>query len=192
MFFSIVVLIACSHRVQDPDVDPSSPPTFLLKLQNEEELIFNFTFVLRQQQPGKISAQAVDTVINGLTFIFAASLRELDNLTTRELHADPNLHKNNPNVQLVGDYSTSGSSSVQFQWTWKWKPPKASDDKGRGWRTCCSVCGTKALSNSQTNVSTVCRIRSKKSQIRSSRNIFVLGQQYVLIPSHRVIHSNTV
>jgi hypothetical protein len=57
---------------------------------------------------------------------------------TREFQANPNLHKN-PQVELVGDYSTGGSSSVQFQWSWKWTPPKATESRGGGWRTSCSV-----------------------------------------------------
>jgi Arf-GAP/SH3 domain/ANK repeat/PH domain-containing protein len=79
----------------------------------------------------------VDTVINGLTFVFAPSSKELENLVTREFHANPNLHKN-PLVELVGDYSTGGSPSVQFHWSWKWTPPKAMEDRGGGWRTSCS------------------------------------------------------
>jgi Arf-GAP/SH3 domain/ANK repeat/PH domain-containing protein len=81
----------------------------------------------------------VDTAINGLTFVFASSSRDLDNLVTREFQANPNLHKN-PQVELVGDYTTGGSSSVQFQWSWKWTPPKANESRGGGWRTSCSVC----------------------------------------------------
>lgn len=73
----------------------------------------------------------------GLTFAHASNIKELDNLITREFHANPNL-QNNSNVQLVGDFSTSGSPSVQFDWTWKWKPPKAVEDKGGGWRNSCS------------------------------------------------------
>jgi Arf-GAP/SH3 domain/ANK repeat/PH domain-containing protein len=57
---------------------------------------------------------------------------------TREFQANPNLHKN-PQVELVGDYTTEGSSSVQFQWSWKWTPPKATESRGGGWRTSCSV-----------------------------------------------------
>ena len=79
----------------------------------------------------------MDTFINGLTFAFTSNAKDLDNLVTREFHADPNLHKN-ANVELVGDYSTGGSSSVRFDWSWKWRPPKATEDKGGGWRnTCC-------------------------------------------------------
>jgi Arf-GAP/SH3 domain/ANK repeat/PH domain-containing protein len=104
----------------------------LVKLQNEDELIFHFTFVIRR------SAEAQESSINGLTFMFAGNYKDLDNLVTKELQADPNLHKNNPNVELLGDYSTTGSASVQFQWTWKWKPPK-SEERGLGWRNCCSV-----------------------------------------------------
>lgn len=89
----------------------------------------------REDSAGKL----VDTNINGLTFAFASSNRDLENLVTREFHADPNLHKN-PNVRLVGDYNTEGSPAVQFHWTWKWRPPQGGDDKGRrGWRNCCSV-----------------------------------------------------
>jgi len=61
----------------------------------------------------------------------------VENLVVREFHSDPNLHKN-PNVALLGDYSTGGSSSVQFNWSWRWKPPKATEDRGGGWRTSCS------------------------------------------------------
>lgn len=61
----------------------------------------------------------------------------MDNLITREFHANPNL-QNNSNVQFVGDYTTNGSPSVQFDWTWKWRPPKATEDRGGGWRNSCS------------------------------------------------------
>ncbi|KAF2429899.1 ArfGap-domain-containing protein [Tothia fuscella] len=105
---------------------------FLLKLPNDEELTFNFTIVLRQGEGPS------ETQINGLTFLVAGRTRELDALITRELHADPNLHKNNPNVSFIGDFTTGGSPSVQFPWAWKWKPPRPSEDRGGGWRTCCS------------------------------------------------------
>ena len=79
-----------------------------------------------------------DTTINGLTLIFAPSPKDVDFLVTREFHADPNFHKN-PNVELVqSEVTTGGSSSVQLDYSWKWRPPKASDDKGGGWRTVCS------------------------------------------------------
>jgi Arf-GAP/SH3 domain/ANK repeat/PH domain-containing protein len=80
----------------------------------------------------------IESTINGLTFMHAATPRDLDNLVMRELHNDPNMHKNNPNVNLVGDYSTNGSQSVQFTWSWQWKPPRAAEERGRGWRNCCS------------------------------------------------------
>lgn len=79
-----------------------------------------------------------DTQLCGLTYVFGSSTKEIDQLVTREFHADPNLHKN-PNVELVGDYNTGGVPSVQFQWSWKWKPPKQSEDHGGGWRNTCSV-----------------------------------------------------
>jgi Arf-GAP/SH3 domain/ANK repeat/PH domain-containing protein len=118
-------------------------------LPNDEELTFNFTFILRQQlavpsnyaslSPNTVAPTGlVDTFINGLTFVFASSSRELDNLVTREFHANPNLHKN-PQVELVGDYTTGGSSSVSFQWAWKFTPPKTNECRGGGWRTSCSV-----------------------------------------------------
>lgn len=127
---------------------PAAPPSFILKLNNDEELAFTFTFVIRQGQQiaqvGTAGAEAngvatADTQINGLTFVYASTPREVENLVTREFHADPNLHKN-ANVDLVGDFSTGGSPSVSFEWTWKWKPPKNAEDKGGGWRTSCSVC----------------------------------------------------
>lgn len=80
----------------------------------------------------------IDTQLSGLTYVFASNAKEIDQLLTSEFHADPNLHKN-PNVQLVGDYSTEGSPSAQFEWSWKWRPPKQVEDRGGGWRNTCSV-----------------------------------------------------
>ncbi|KIH87319.1 hypothetical protein SPBR_04560 [Sporothrix brasiliensis 5110] len=181
--------------VQDTDASAAPGPSFLLKLSNDEELTFTFTFVIRQTPTSASTvsstnatnaatagatagtsagastatgassvtqasaaansgasdanvtssgtaaaagaASAIDTVINGLTFVQASNLREVDNLLTREFHADPNLHKNS-NVELVGDFSTGGSPSVTFDWSWRWKPPKNLEDKGGGWRNSCS------------------------------------------------------
>ncbi|KAG8351404.1 hypothetical protein FVEN_g10503 [Fusarium venenatum] len=130
--------------VQDPDTsNPTAAPNFLVKLSNDDELIFSFTFVMRQAQfaqptsPSDSAPTAVDTSISGLTYVYASNLKEVENLVTREFHADPNLHRN-ANVALVGDYSTGGSPSVSFEWTWKWKPPKPTEDKGGGWRNSCS------------------------------------------------------
>jgi Arf-GAP with SH3 domain, ANK repeat and PH domain-containing protein len=86
---------------------------------------------------GAGTTKNIDTSITGLTFAHASNPRDLDNLVTREFHADPNLHKNS-NVQLVGDYSTEGSSTAQFEWFWRWRPPKSSEDRGGGWRNSCS------------------------------------------------------
>ncbi|KAM0819596.1 putative ADP-ribosylation factor GTPase-activating protein [Seiridium cardinale] len=116
------------------DTEPFPIPTFLLKLNNDDELVFTFTFVIRQEAN---NGSAADTHINGLTYVYASNSREVENLVTREFHADPNLHKN-ANVELVGDYSTGGSPSVSFEWSWKWKPPKAVEDRGGGWRNACS------------------------------------------------------
>lgn len=118
-------------------------PNFLLKINNDEELTFTYTLIIRQaQQPsssgsGSSAEASIDTTLNGLTYVSASTAKEVENLVTLEFHADPNLHKN-ANVQLVGDYATGGSQSVQFDWTWKWRPPKATEDKGGGWRNCCS------------------------------------------------------
>lgn len=122
-------------------------PSFLLKLINDDDLTLTFTFVIRQTSSAQSSTSSIpdtnavptDTNIHGLTFVYASTPREVENLVTREFHADPNLHKN-ANVQLVGDFSTGGTSSVSFEWTWRWKPPKPTEDKGEGWRNSCSVC----------------------------------------------------
>ena len=82
-------------------------------------------------------ATAVDTQISGLTWIFASTAKEVENLVAREFNSDPNLHKN-PNVELVGDYAAAGGASEQFSWSWKWRPPKQAEDRGGGWRTSCS------------------------------------------------------
>lgn len=118
-----------------------------MKLNNDDDLTFNYTFVIRQTQQftqGINGAQdtvtgAMDTVLNGLTYVSCSTAREVENLVTREFHADPNLHKNS-NVQLMGDYSTGGSQSVTFEWSYKWRPPKPLEDRGGGWRNNCSVC----------------------------------------------------
>lgn len=122
-------------HLQDPD--PNTPgPMLLLKLVNDGELTFRFIFNIRQRED--INGNTSDTTLNGLTFIIGSSHKALENLLTREFHADPNLHKN-PNVELVGDYSTGGSSAVQFEWTWKWRPPQGHEEKGNGLRTVCGV-----------------------------------------------------
>ena len=115
-------------------------------MSSDDELIFTFTFVIRQSHQlvgSEAKPATVDTNISGLTFVCGSRPREVANLVTRECHADPNLHTN-ANVGLVGDYGTSGSPSVSFEWTWKWKPPRPVEDKGGGWRNSCSVrtCGT--------------------------------------------------
>lgn len=113
-------------------------PSFIPCLGNEDELEFTFSFVVRQGQSSLSSVpNAIDTFINGLTFAFASTNKDLENLVTREFHADPNLHKN-ANVELVGDYATGGSPSTRFDWSWKWRPPKAIEDKSGGWRNVCS------------------------------------------------------
>ncbi|KAK4454639.1 hypothetical protein QBC34DRAFT_137874 [Podospora aff. communis PSN243] len=127
--------------VQDPETTSGAGgPAFLLKLTDDGELVFTFTFVIRKTPPadGSKTTPPSDTQINGLTFVYASNVREVENLVTREFHADPNLHKN-ANVALVGGaYSTEGSPSVTFEWTWKWKPPRNTEDKGGGWRNSCS------------------------------------------------------
>jgi len=152
---------------------------FLLKVTNEEELVFNFTFIVRRQQDAfnQGGAAPVNTNIKGLSFVSGSNPREVQNLLTREFEADVNIHKN-PNVELVGDFSTDGSPSVTFQWSWKWKPPKPAEDKGGGWRSSCSVC---ACSESQAeqvaDTSPVCRVRSKGPQVRHAGELLILRCQ---------------
>lgn len=128
---------------QDPDL---SIPSYILKLDDEDDLEFRFLFVTRQGQAHNVqgvpppipgASTSVDTSITGLTFAYASNAKELDNLVTREFHADPNIHKNS-NVQLVGDFATNGSAAIQYDWSWKWRAPKPNEDKGRGWRNSCS------------------------------------------------------
>ncbi|ROW18384.1 hypothetical protein VPNG_00146 [Cytospora leucostoma] len=129
--------------IQDPELSASGAPAFILKLSNDDELMFTFTFNIRQTpvttaDPNSAAVStAVDTQINGLTYVYASTPREVENLVTREFHADPNLHKNS-NVELIGDFTTGGSPSVTFDWAWKWKPPRSVEDFGGGWRNSCS------------------------------------------------------
>ncbi|KUI67389.1 Protein csx2 [Cytospora mali] len=114
-------------------------PAFILKLSNDDELMFTFTFNIRQTPTASAdpNSMVLDTQINGLTYVYASTPREVENLVTREFHADPNLHKNS-NVELIGDFTTGGSPSVTFDWAWKWKPPRNAEDPGGGWRNSCS------------------------------------------------------
>ncbi|EFR01806.1 ARF GTPase activator protein Csx2 [Nannizzia gypsea CBS 118893] len=136
--------------IQDPDpANNSSGPSFILRLTNEDELNFCFTFVIRQEKCSSVPTAttvngvssalptATDNVVKSLTFAYAANEKELDNLVTREFHANPNL-QNNQNVRHVGTFETGGTPSVQFTWTWKWKPPATNEAKCGGWRNCCS------------------------------------------------------
>ncbi|EPS35751.1 hypothetical protein H072_10758 [Dactylellina haptotyla CBS 200.50] len=125
---------ALIEYVQDPYANAQSPG-ILLKLTNEDELNFEFTFVARQRRDE--SGTTADTNISGLTFILSSNHRELDDLVTREFHADPNLHKH-ANVDFLGDYSTGGSPSVSFTWNWKWRPPKGVPEKASGYRNTCA------------------------------------------------------
>jgi Arf-GAP with SH3 domain, ANK repeat and PH domain-containing protein len=127
------LLTSVTKLLQDPE--PFPLPNFLLKLNSDDELVFTFTFVIRQDTS---SGAANEAHINGLTYVYASNSREVENLVTREFDADPNLHKN-ANVELVGDFNTGGSSSVSFEWSWKWRPPKPQEDRGGGWRNACSV-----------------------------------------------------
>ncbi|KAJ4414667.1 hypothetical protein N0V82_007781 [Gnomoniopsis sp. IMI 355080] len=124
--------------IQDPE-SISGAPNFILKLSNDDELMFTFTFHIRQTSPPSSgpNSHPVDTQINGLTHVHAPTLREVETLVTREFHANPNLHKN-PNVELIGDFTSGGSPTVTFDWSWKWKPPRAGEDPGGGWRNTCS------------------------------------------------------
>ena len=127
------------------------------------------------QQTTDAGPQAFDTSISGLTYAYGSTTRELENLVTREFHADPNLHKNS-NVELVGDYSTSGTPSVSFEWTWKWKAPRTSEDKGGGWRNSCSVriCATSQLIFANPGRILVRRIRLPRPQPESARELLLL------------------
>ncbi len=126
--------------VQDPE---ALNPSFIPRLDLEDELDFRFTFVARQTTSATLAPSLsgalplMDTNISGLTFAYASNPKDLDTLITREFHADPNLHKNS-NVQLIGDIATAGSPSVESTWVWKWRPPKVKQDRGGGWRNSCS------------------------------------------------------
>lgn len=124
-------------KVWKQDPDPTSQTPLLLKITGDSELNFHFTLQLRRkEEPGVTPVP--DTLVNGLTFIAASNSGDVDNLVTREFHADPNLHKN-PNVHLVGDFNTEGSPTVQFQYNWRWRPPQGVEEKFGGWRNTCSV-----------------------------------------------------
>jgi Arf-GAP with SH3 domain, ANK repeat and PH domain-containing protein len=155
---------------QDPE--STTGPAFLLKLNNDDELNFTFTFIIRQEDNGT----PADAFINGLTYVYGSTGKDVENLVTREFHADPNLHKN-ANVELVGDFSTGGSASVSFEWSWKWKPPKGVEDRGGGWRNVCSVRTLSASMRSHPvdHDCAVCRVRPESTPTGYSGYLLILG-----------------
>lgn len=175
---------------QDPESSAANaPPTFLLRLGNEDVLNFEFTFIVRQARTTQPTNGAsndattsmtslIDTHIKGLTYVSASNFRELENLVTREFHADPNLHKN-PNVELVGDFSSGGKPIAQFEWSWRWKPPKATEDRGGGWRNSCSVWpGTiPMIERVCIDLFLVCRVRSACTSTEHLGHVLVLGSE---------------
>ncbi|MCJ1225735.1 hypothetical protein MMC12_002384 [Toensbergia leucococca] len=179
--------------IQDPEYSPTSPiPSFLLRLNNDDDLIFSFTFVIRQGQNCAAGINsATDTIINGLTFAFASNNKELDNLVTREFHADPNLHKNS-NVELVGDYSTSGSSSVQFEWSWRWRPPKVIEDKGGGWRNTCRFVEYDQRAHRLTSLATFHFWVQNTQRVLNSPQIPSPSFEMIVPPRLRVISAQSV
>lgn len=140
--------------------------------------MFTFTFNIRQTLALTADSKSpVDTQINGLTHVYAATAREVETLVTREFHADPNLHKNS-NVELIGDFTTGGSPSVTFDWSWKWKPPKTSEDPGGGWRNTCSVRqNIHRRRGGMADNDTVCAIRPARTRATDTREFLVLGSK---------------
>ena len=136
-----VLQLGLTHEAQDLEGSQGSPfPSFLLRLNNADEPTLNFSIVVRRGLLPATGDQAApaDTVIHGLTFVFAPNIKDLDALVNREFRADPNFHKN-PNVELVAsELSTDGAPSVQLDYAWKWRPPKVQEDKGGGWKNVCA------------------------------------------------------
>ena len=149
--------------------------------------------IRQNQNPNSNSSQkaAQDTIINGLTFIFASNNKDLDVLVTREFHADPNLHKNS-NVELVGsEFSTGGSPSVQLDFVWKWRPPKRQEDKGRGWRNACTFVEYDSRAH---RLNTLCTFAFWVQSVKSIRSTRVPSpqQEFLVPPRIRVASSQSV
>lgn len=150
-------------------------------MQNDDDLYITFRFVIGGPLPAESSRGIAEdvtsadpkTIVNGLTFISASNIRELDNLLTKEFHANPNLHKN-ANVELLGDFSAVQSSPAEFQWSWKWRAPKAVESRGNGWRNTCSVSFDMARPKLQLN-SVVCGVRPKSSSAEHLGYFLLLG-----------------
>ncbi|EER36759.1 ARF GTPase activator [Histoplasma capsulatum var. duboisii H88] len=188
--------------IQDPESPSTGLPSFLLKLCNDDELNFRFTFFLRQgqtKQPAPLTTngvatclpEAIDTVLTGLTFAHASNPRDLDNLVTREFHANPNL-QNNSNVKHVGNFSTSGSPSIQFDWSWKWKPPRQAEDRCGGWRNCCSFLDYDQRTNRLNTLATFSFWVQNVSRPSSSPQIPSPRFDLTVPPRHRVPSSQSV
>ncbi|EEQ88761.2 ARF GTPase activator [Blastomyces dermatitidis ER-3] len=188
--------------IQDPESPSTGLPSFLLKLYNDDELNFCFTFYVRQGQARQLAPsttngvatclpETIDTVLTGLTFAHASNSRDLDNLVTREFHANPNL-QNNSNVKHVGNFSTSGDPSIQFDWSWKWKPPRQAEDRGGGWRNCCSFLDYDQRTNRLNTLATFSFWVQNVPRPSSSPQIPSPGFDLTVPPRYRVASSQSV
>ncbi|KMU92303.1 centaurin-beta-2 [Coccidioides immitis H538.4] len=188
--------------VLDPDSTTTSQPSFLLRLSNEDELTFKFSFIIRQTQIPPVTTstingvastlpEAIDTTLKGVTFAHASNSKELDNLITREFHANPNL-QNNSNVQHVGTFSTEGSPSIQFDWSWKWKPPKRAEDRGGGWRNCCSFLDYDERTNRLNTLATFTFWVQNATRPLSSPVVLSPRLELAVPPRNRTVSSQSV
>ncbi|CCG85184.1 putative ARF GTPase activator [Taphrina deformans PYCC 5710] len=110
--------------VQDPE--SQGLPIHLLKVENEPDLHFTFTFVLKQSS------------LSGVTFVTGTNLSAIERLITSGYNADSNIQKNK-NVKVLGDYR-SDTGDLEIQYTWKWAPSDSSIVPGMlgGWKSVCS------------------------------------------------------
>ena len=112
---------------------------------------------------------------------------------TTEFHADPNI-QNNPNVSLLGDFSTNRAPSIQVSYVWKWKPPKTAEDAGGGWRTNCSFVEYDQRANKLTPLASFTfwvqnASRPSSSNFSRSPRLDTISPQRLRVPSAQSIES---
>ncbi|KAK9468600.1 hypothetical protein V1512DRAFT_273816 [Lipomyces arxii] len=112
------------------DLEPQTSCPILLKLSNENGLVFKFSIVINKAHQDQLS-------LDGLTYISSANTKTLDSFLKKDLHSNPNVQERD-NVVFMGDYSVTNGEDIYLDWSWTWTPPADMDLRFNGWRnTCC-------------------------------------------------------
>ncbi|KMU81534.1 arf GAP protein [Coccidioides immitis RMSCC 3703] len=95
-------------------------------------------------------------------------------------------------VLHVGTFSTEGSPSIQFDWSWKWKPPKRAEDRGGGWRNCCSFLDYDERTNRLNTLATFTFWVQNATRPLSSPVVLSPRLELAVPPRNRTVSSQSV